>query len=211
MVDGPTTTASSLPPTTPSAPRAMAISEPVRNGKPDAGGVRDRDRERDRERERDRGEREREREREWVPRESAQQQQQQQQQQQHHRERDRERELPPLAAVHPRDMPPGGPIGPSSSSSASVAMMNAPPQPPLPPPVAETAASSSSSSGGGNSFLSRIGGPYRSPPTASNSFRSDAAVGEQRSWPPEDDWDAGTRKRTLAGELAEQPHHSCIR
>ncbi len=172
----------------------MAIGEPVRNGKPDAG-VRDRDRERDRERERERErgdrEREREREREWVPRESA--------QQHHHREREREREH--LLAVHPRDMPPGGgPIG-ATHANANVnvpSVMNAPP-PPLPPPLAETAANNSVS-GSSGSFLSRIGGPYRSPPTASNSFRSDGAVvGEQRSWPPEDDWD-GTRKRTLSGE-----------
>jgi hypothetical protein len=160
----------------------MAISEPVRNGKPDAGGVRDRDRERDREqRERDR---EREREREWVPRESA--------QQHHHREREREREPLPLI-VNLRDMPLGGPIG-ATNANASSASINAPPPP---PPLAEM------TSGSGSSFLSRIGGPYRSPPTASSSFRSDGTVGEQRSWPPEDDWDGATRKRTLAGEFAE--------
>ena len=108
----------------------------------------------------------REREREWVPRESA----QQQQQQHHHRERE------PVAgagsaAAYPRDMPPVG-------SNATAALNT--------PPLGES---------GSGSFLSRIGGPYRSPPTAFNSFRSD--IGEQRSW-PEDDWD-GTRKRTLSG------------
>jgi len=121
--------------------------------------------------ERDR-DREREREREWVTRESA-------QQHQHHRERDRERDREPGPVHHPRDIvPPGG-------SNAS--LNTAPPQQPPQTPLAET---------GSGSFLSRIGGPYRSPPTASNSFRSD--VGEQRSW-PEDDWD-GTRKRTASGE-----------
>lgn len=152
--------------------------EPARNGKPESG-VRERP---ERDRERERGERgEREREREWVPRESA----QQQQQHQHHRERDRERDREPAPPVlhHPRDIvPPGG--GGSNASSNNTALPQ--PQPPL-TPLAET---------GSGSFLSRIGGPYRSPPTASNSFRSD--VGEQRSW-PEDDWD-GTRKRTLSGE-----------
>lgn len=88
--------------------------------------------------------------------------------QQHHRE---QRESAAAGPIHPRDMPPGGP---------NAAMLNT-------PPLAE--------SGSGGSFLSRIGGPYRSPPTASNSFRSD--IGEQRSW-PEDDWD-GPRKRTLSG------------
>jgi hypothetical protein len=79
--------------------------------------------------------------------------------------------------VHPRDMPPAGP---------SAALNTAP------PPLSES---------GSGSFLSRIGGPYRSSPTASNSFRSD--LGEQRSWPPppEDDWD-GARKRTLSGALS---------
>jgi hypothetical protein len=76
------------------------------------------------------------------------------------------------AAVYPRDMPPVG--------SNAAAGLNTPPL------LGES---------GSGSFLSRIGGPYRSPPTASNSFRSD--IGEQRSW-PEDDWD-GTRKRTLSG------------
>lgn len=146
--------------------------EPTRNGKSESG-VRERP-ERDRERER-------EREREWVPRESA------QQHQQHHRERERERdrgEPAPVHHHHPRDIVPPGGGGGSNASSSNTAL----PQPP-PPPVAET---------GSGSFLSRIGGPYRSPPTASNSFRSD--VGEQRSW-PEDDWDGnGTRKRTLSGE-----------
>ena len=79
----------------------------------------------------------------------------------------RERESPVAVLMHPRDMPPGGPNTTSS-------------------PLAES---------GSGSFLSRIGGPYRSPPTASNSFRSD--IGEQRSW-PEDEWD-GARKRTLSG------------
>ena len=183
----------------------MAISEPVRNGKPDAGGVRDRDRERDRERERERDSntREREREREWVPRESA-------QQQQHHRERDRAEREPPAApplAVHPRDLPLSGANAIVASSSSVNALPLPPPPPPplpLPSPLAEMPAGSSSSGGGGgnNSFLlSRIGGPYRSsPPSASNSFRSDGPVGEQRSWPPEDDWDGATRKRSLAGE-----------
>ena len=146
MPDGPPPASSPLPPTTPSAPRAMASGEPTRNGKPDSG-LR---------------EREREREREWVPRESA-------QQHQHHRER--EPAVTGPAAVYPRDMPPAGPN--------TAAALNA-------PPLAES---------GSGSFLSRIGGPYRSPTTASNSFRSD--IGEQRSW-PEDDWD-GTRKRTLSG------------
>jgi len=146
--------------------------EPARNGKPESG-ARERS-ERDRERERG-GEREREREREWVPRESA-------QQHQHHRERDRERDREPAPVHHPRDIVPPGGGGSNASLNA------APPQPQsAPPPLAET---------GSGSFLSRIGGPYRSPPTASNSFRSD--VGEQRSW-PEDDWD-GNRKRTLSGE-----------
>jgi hypothetical protein len=144
-------TSSPLPPTTPSAPRAMASGEPTRNGKPDTG-LR---------------EREREREREWVPRESA---QQHQHQHQHHRERE------PVAvastpAAYSRDMPPAGP-------NAAAALNT--------PPLAEP---------GTGSFLSRIGGPYRSPTTASNSFRSD--IGEQRSW-PEDDWE-GARKRTLSG------------
>jgi len=176
---------SSLPPTTPSAPRAMASGgeQPARNGKPESG-VRERP---ERDRERERGERgEREREREWVPRESA---QQQQQQHQHHRERDRERDREPAPPVlhHPRDIvPPGGGGGSNASSNNNNAAALPQPQPPL-TPLAET---------GSGSFLSRIGGPYRSPPTASNSFRSD--VGEQRSW-PEDDWD-GTRKRTLSGE-----------
>ena len=153
MPEGPPPPASSpLPPTTPSAPRAMASGEPARNGKPDAG-LR---------------EREREREREWVPRESA------QQHQHHHRE---PVAVAGAAAVYPRDMPPA-------------ASLNT-------PPLGES---------GSGSFLSRIGGPHRSPPTASNSFRSD--IGEQRSW-PEDDWD-GTRKRTLSGELprAELPFFS---
>jgi hypothetical protein len=75
------------------------------------------------------------------------------------------------AAVYPRDMPPGGP-------NAAAALNT--------PPLGES---------GSGSFLSRIGGPYRSPTTGTNSFRSD--IGEQRSW-PEDDWD-GNRKRTLSG------------
>src|SRR5216683_3174017 len=159
--------------------------EPARNGKPESGsGLRERDRERDRERERE--------QREWVPRESA---------QQHHRERDRERgeREPPAAAAavhhHPRDMPPGAATGGSNAPLNSAAQPQPPPQHHQSqsqsqphPPLAESA--------GSGSFLSRIGGPYRSPPTASNSFRSD--VGEQRSW-PEDDWD-GARKRTLSGE-----------
>lgn len=116
-------------------------------------------------------EREREREREWVTRESA-------QQHQHHRERDRERDRESGPVHHPRDIVPLG---------SNVSLNTAPPPQPPQTPLAET---------GSGSFLSRIGGPYRSPPTASNSFRSD--VGEQRSW-PEDDWD-GTRKRTASGE-----------
>jgi hypothetical protein len=113
----------------------------------------------------DAGLREREREREWVTRESA-----QQQHQHHHREREPVA-VAGSAASYPRDMPP---VGPNAA-----AVLNT-------PPLGES---------GSGSFLSRIGGPYRSPPTASNSFRSD--IGEQRSW-PEDDWD-GTRKRTLSG------------
>ena len=128
-----------------------------------------RDRERDRERERER-ERDRDRERE-REREWVPRESAQQQQQQQHRERDRE----PVVAVHPRDMPAAA--GPNAGMNAHA------------PPLAE------SSSG---SFLSRIGGPYRSSPTASNSFRSDVVVGEQRSW-PEDDWDGAARKRTLSG------------
>jgi hypothetical protein len=155
MPDGPPPASSPLPPTTPSAPRAMASGEPARNGKPDAGL---------RERERDR-----EREREWVPRESA-------QQHQHHREREPVA-VAGTAAAYPRDMPPVG--------SNAAAGLNT-------PPLGES---------GSGSFLSRIGGPYRSPPTASNSFRSD--IGEQRSW-PEDDWD-GARKRTLSGGYPELP------
>ena len=111
-------------------------------------------------------EREREREREWVPRETA-------QQHQHHRERG-EREpvaVAGSAAAYTREMPP---VGPNAAAALNT------------PPLGES---------GSGSFLSRIGGPYRSPPTGSNSFRSD--IGEQRSW-PEDDWD-GTRKRTLSG------------
>jgi hypothetical protein len=148
MPDGPPPASSPLPPTTPSAPRAMASGEPARNGKPDTGL------------------REREREREWVPRESA------QQHQHHHREREPVAVAGTTAAAYPRDMPP---IGPNAAAALNT------------PPLGES---------GSGSFLSRIGGPYRSPPTASNSFRSD--IGEQRSW-PEDDWD-GTRKRTLSGE-----------
>ena len=92
------------------------------------------------------------------------------QQHQHHRERE------PVAvastpATYPRDMPTAGP-------NAAAALNT--------PPLGES---------GTGSFLSRIGGPYRSPTTASNSFRSD--IGEQRSW-PEDDWE-GARKRTLSG------------
>lgn len=155
----------------------MASSgEPARNGKPESG-VR---------------EREREREREWVPRESA---------QQHHRERERERdrdrhgEREPPIAMHPRERgevmpplslpptPPGGPNAPIAMNNNNNNNTTQPPQPPL-------------SESGSGSFLSRIGGPYRSPPTASNSFRPD--IGEQRSW-PEDDWD-GTRKRSSSGE-----------
>jgi hypothetical protein len=90
--------------------------------------------------------------------------------QQHHREREPVA-VTGSAAAHPRDMPP---VGPNAAAALNT------------PPLGEA---------GSGSFLSRIGGPYRSPPTASNSFRSD--IGEQRSW-PEDDWD-GTRKRTLSG------------
>jgi hypothetical protein len=80
-------------------------------------------------------------------------------------------------AVYPRDLPPAGP-------NAAAALNT--------PPLGES---------GSGSFLSRIGGPYRSPTTASNSFRSD--IGEQRSW-PEDDWD-GARKRTLSGAYTRLP------
>lgn len=142
-----------------------------------------------------------------MPRETA-------QQQHHHRERDqqqqqRERE-PNTLAVHPRDMPPIGSSHPSPNIPASASIstttptMNAPPQ--LSPLLAESAVGPSGSGSGSSSFLSRIGAPYRSSPTASNSFRSDTALGEQRSWPPEDDWD-GTRKRTLSGELCCTPPH----
>jgi hypothetical protein len=189
----PSAAPSPLPPTTPSAPRAMASSgsgEPARNGKPESGsGLRERDRERDRERERE--------QREWVPRESA---------QQHHRERDRERgeREPPAGAAavhhHPRDMPPGAATGGSNAPLNSAAQ----PQPQPPPQHHQSQSQSQSQphpplaeSAGSGSLLSRFGVPYRSPPTASNSFRSD--VGEQRSW-PEDDWDGAARKRTLSGE-----------
>jgi hypothetical protein len=93
-------------------------------------------------------------------------------------------------------MPPGGggpplPPLPLSSSSSNAASLNTQ-LPAVQPPPSSLVESGS----GSGSFLSRISGPHRSSPTASNSFRSD--IGEQRSW-PEEDWD-GTRKRTLSGE-----------
>ncbi|KAI9512728.1 transcription factor/nuclear export subunit protein 2-domain-containing protein [Russula earlei] len=103
---------SPLPPTTPSAPRAMASGEPARNGKPDAGI------------------------REWHQQHQH-QHQYQQQQQQHHRDRDRDRErerdLPPppnTPAVHSHSHP-----HPSSSrdnlppAGPSAAFNHAPPPP----------------------------------------------------------------------------------
>ncbi|KAH9077515.1 transcription factor/nuclear export subunit protein 2-domain-containing protein [Lactarius deliciosus] len=173
VLDGPTTTASPLPPTTPSAPRAMAISEPMRNGKPDAG-VRERDRERERERE----QRERERDREWVPRESA--------QQHHHRDRERERESPTgllctLGTCRPvvRSAPPHATFNVPS-------VMNAPP-PPCPPLLAETTGASLVSGSG-----RQAGGA-----SSRESVGLIARLRPPQFVPLGDDWD-GTRKRSLS-------------